>query len=298
LEVFGLTDANLSFLGRWTHLPSGAYALPILTLPGLVWAYRRASLPVVWFYVAVLAWWTVLQPSAWRFFELSPLFVGAIAGILLLVADCHPRGSRFAAPYRELGVLMMAGTLLVLSYYDANKQIFRTSRTFNIPPLQSEPVLGMWGAWVLLVAVATLAVGVLYLSAKLQPNPPEPTSSIVDRMVATARRQWLSVAFIVLVLFEIVWWIFFAPPLIPTILANVAMLALGFWLISTGMREDSGRMFAAGVGYLLLWAVIRYIDLFGDFGGMLGAAGMFLLCGLALFAVAWYWRHRKEAQHA
>lgn len=94
------------------------------------------------------------------------------------------------------------------------------------------------------------------------------------------------------------WWIVGGDALIPTVLANIAMLVLGFWMLSTGLNMDSGRMFAAGVVYLLLWAVMRYIDMFGDFGGMLGAASVFLLCGLALFGVAWFWRQRKEAQHA
>jgi hypothetical protein len=81
--------------------------------------------------------------------------------------------------------------------------------------------------------------------------------------------------------------------LLPTILANVAMVGCAFWLMRIGLREDRGRPFAAGVLYFLLWAVLRYADLFGDFGGMLGAALMFFLCGAALFGVASYWRHRK-----
>jgi hypothetical protein len=43
----------------------------------------------------------------------------------------------------------------------------------------------------------------------------------------------------------------------------------------------------------LLWAVLRYVDLFGAFGGMLGAALVFFICGAVLFGVALYWRNRK-----
>ena len=62
-------------------------------------------------------------------------------------------------------------------------------------------------------------------------------------------------------------------------------------------RDDRGRPFAAGVAYFLLWAVCRYVDLFSDFGGMLGAALVFLACGCALVGAAWLWRRLKEAHH-
>ena len=56
-------------------------------------------------------------------------------------------------------------------------------------------------------------------------------------------------------------------------------------------------MFAVGVVYFLLWAILRYIDLFAGVAGMLGAALMFLLCGVGLFAVARFWRNRKEIEN-
>ncbi len=65
------------------------------------------------------------------------------------------------------------------------------------------------------------------------------------------------------------------------------------WLVRFGLIEDRSRAFGAGVGYLLLWAVLRYIDLFGAFGGMLGASLLFFACGGALTGVALYWRNRK-----
>ena len=82
-------------------------------------------------------------------------------------------------------------------------------------------------------------------------------------------------------------------PLVSTIAANIAMVAIALWLIRFGLTEDLSRPFGAGVVYLLLWALLRYVDLFGAFGGMLGASLMFFLCGGALMAVALYWRKRK-----
>jgi hypothetical protein len=48
----------------------------------------------------------------------------------------------------------------------------------------------------------------------------------------------------------------------------------------------------------LIWAWIRYIDLFGELGGMLGASLMFLFSAVVLFGVSWYWRGRKGVGHA
>ena len=81
-------------------------------------------------------------------------------------------------------------------------------------------------------------------------------------------------------------------------LANLALVAVSIWLMQVGLREDRGLPFSAGVLLFLLWAVLRYIDLFGDFGGMLGASLMFFLCGAALFAIGQYWRRRKVVRHA
>ena len=72
------------------------------------------------------------------------------------------------------------------------------------------------------------------------------------------------------------------------------MIALAVWLMRVGLREDRTAPFAAGVLYFLLWALLRYADLFAGVGGMLGAALMFLLCGVGLFAFARFWTHRQE----
>jgi hypothetical protein len=86
--------------------------------------------------------------------------------------------------------------------------------------------------------------------------------------------------------------------LIPTLTANAAMVALALWLITIGLREERGMPFAAGVLYFLFWIVIRYIDLFGEIGGMLGASLLFFICGCVLLGVVVFWRNRKRVQYA
>jgi hypothetical protein len=85
---------------------------------------------------------------------------------------------------------------------------------------------------------------------------------------------------------------------VPTVAANAAMVALALWLISVGLREERGQPFAAGVLLFLFWIAIRYIDLFGEMGGMLGASLLFFLCGCVILAVMFFWRNRKRVQYA
>jgi hypothetical protein len=122
--------------------------------------------------------------------------------------------------------------------------------------------------------------------------------SLARVLFAEDRRRWLPMAFTLSMAFLAFYEVFVAEPLIPTVLANAAMVALALWLVQVGLREDRGLPFSAGVLYFLLWVVLRYIDLFGDFGGMLGASAMFFLCGATLFGLATYWRKRKVVRHA
>ena len=131
---------------------------------------------------------------------------------------------------------------------------------------------------------------------------------IPDQMIEVVRRQWLPVGMVLLMaVLPLVNAIFgeaggagaasVLATLPVTVLANVAMIVLALWLMRIGLQEDRGRPFAAGVVYFLLWSVLRYVDLFADFGGMLGASLMFFICGAGLFGVAIYWRKRKEFRH-
>jgi hypothetical protein len=121
-----------------------------------------------------------------------------------------------------------------------------------------------------------------------------PPVSPPETIAATAARQALPVGLLGLFAVLAAWGPTAKDAWIPTLAANAALLALSLWLIRLGLTEDRGRPFSAGVALLLLWAVLRYTDLFGAVGGMLGASLMFFLCGGGLFGVALYWRNRKK----
>jgi hypothetical protein len=287
--------------GWWFNVPGACYTLPLLALPGLLWAYRKGSAATVGLYVPLVAWWVILQPVAWRV-EVNPVyFVGTAGALLLAFAECHPTGSPMAIPYRLYGVLLTAGVLVPLSFGTFTVDVLRENPA--APSLVAALVIGLVGMGAILLADRFRAGGRSRNPAIAAP-PHEP---------GILGRQWLPVGMILLMGGLCLWnWAFnaygtgyrdttldrwTAPVLLPTLVANVAMLAFAVWLMRVGLREDRSRPFAGGVGLFLLWAALRYADLFAAVGGMLGASVMFFLCGAALFGVARFWLHRKEVAH-
>lgn len=287
-EMIGFPHLGGWFFGRWGFVPNGCYSLPLFALPGLIWAYRKNKPLTVGLYVPLLAWWLVLQPLAWDWEENMVYFIGSVGALLLLVSECHREGSRFALPYRVFGVLIAFGVLIPLSFYDFYRGFFAAKAGAFLPPLV---ILGVAGAALMLFAA--------WQSRRDGENPVAKPSLLV-----LLQRQWLPFGLMLLMGVMSLWTAAFSDlhleeaNIIPAVLANAAMVGAAYWLMTLGLREDRGVPFAAGVAYFLLWSVLRYIDLFGDFGGMLGAALMFFLCGAALFGVAFYWRRRKELRHA
>lgn len=298
MEVLGFSDLGLWFFGRWGFIPNGAYTLPLLALPGVIWAYRRNSPMTIGLYAPLLAWWVVLQPLAWRLETNPSYFVGGIGALFLILAESHKPGSPFGIPYRLWGVLLVGGALVPLSSYELNRdRLWRAPEIGGLVPMLA----------ILVLALATLVA--TWLVRRRTLGKPIP---LWVQAADWVRRQWLPLLLLLLMM-SLALWESLASSLrqslagfsdaavaafVPTLLANAAMIGYGLWLIALGLREDRGRPFAAGVCYLLLWAVLRYADLFGRLGGMLGASLMFFLCGATLFGVALYWRRRKEVRHA
>jgi hypothetical protein len=275
MEVLQFGHLGAWFLGRWEMIPNGAYSLPLLAAPGLWWAYRRRAPAALRLYAPLLAWWLVLQPFAWRP-EWNPVyFIGGVGGLMLLVAESHREGSPFAVPYRVYGTLITCGVLMVLSYHSLHEELRHLGGP-GIP--ETLPLLLLGFALLLLAAL---------------PHGP-----------SARRRLWLPgglVAFMAALPWADALCRALGRPrvgaVVVTVLANLAAVACALWMIRAGLHEERGLPFGAGVLYFLAWAVQRYQDLFGDFGGMLGASLVFFLCGATLFAVAIYWRHRKEVRH-
>jgi uncharacterized membrane protein len=305
-EVLGFQGSHLFWFGE-PFVPRAAWTLPLLVLPGLVWAYRKKSVLAVCLYVPLLAWWAVLQPVAWQW-RIDPIYFVGLAGILLLLAaEMHREGDRMATPYRVFGVLVVGGALIPLTFADFMTHLIHSSLPWD--NCAAGLVLALFGA------VGALAV-VLFQQRTVEDGR-TPRLELI-------RRQWFPLLLLTLFAGLCFWsaactqcnavssfytcggragytysyaekW---TPQVfLPAIATNLAAIVLSLWLMRVGLREDRAWPFVFGVLYFLLWTVLRYIDLFGDVGGMLGAAVLFLLCGVGLFAVARFWLHRKEDDH-
>jgi uncharacterized membrane protein len=288
VEVIGFPFLSPRWLWHWW--PNSAFSLPLLAVPGLLWAYRKGSVAAVILYVPVLAWWVVLQAIAWHLEWQSLYLIGAIGAIFVIVAENHRHGSALAVPYRIYGTLMVAAALLPPSFVGFHQEIARWSSYRRGLGLE---------LFVNLILFLVVGASLAAFSYLLRPLGDASGKNPFARLYEVLRRQWFPFG-LVLVMAALSVLTAIAPgaSLLATILANVAMIAFAIWLMRVGLREERGPLFAAGVIYFLIWSVCRYIDLFGDAGGMLGAALMFFLCGAALFGLAMFWGKRKERRHA
>ena len=281
----------------WGFAVNGAYTFPLLMLPGILWAYGKRSPLAIALYVPLAVWWVVLQPVAWQATEQSVYVVGAVGAALLLLAEAHPPGDPMGVPFRFWGTAVSAGVLVPLGFAAFIHELQFPHGSGNVTALAILIVGG--------VGVAALAAIHLARGGRSNSGP--------GGFAAFVSRQWFPVMLLALMAYLAVWnshvnraepgffhvWLDRWTPavLVPTLLTNVAMIALAIHLIRVGLSEDRGRPFTFGVLLFLIWAVSRYVDLFAGVGGMLGAALMFLLCGVTLFAVARFWHSRKEISH-
>lgn len=77
------------------------------------------------------------------------------------------------------------------------------------------------------------------------------------------------------------------------IMVNLFLLAVGVRFIMRGLEIRDSQMFYSGVMLLLVLALMRYLNLIGDY---LGSALLFMVAGGILFAAARYWKHSAEKQ--
>ena len=282
-------------LGPWLAPPGACLSLPLLALPGLLWAYRRRSAPVLSLYVTLVAAWMIFVPMSWQR-QVNPAYLaGASAAVLLACAQCHPIGSPMAIPYRACGALTMACVLALMSFAEVCRDMLQQVGTPR----------GNLAAGIAIVLVGMLLIAAADRMRGKGPGRPDAEPGFL-------RRQGLALGLLAFMAGLCLWNGLFGsagpghgPPgsvfakgsaivLLPALAANAGMILLAIWLMRIGLREDRAVPFAAGVILFLLWAVLRYVELFAGTAGMLGASLFFIFCGACLFGVARFWMRRKE----
>lgn len=71
--------------------------------------------------------------------------------------------------------------------------------------------------------------------------------------------------------------------------ANLLVVLVAMHWLRRGLVDGDGRRFFSGLGALLLLALLRYLDLIGDY---LGSAALFAVMAAVLYGGARYWRAR------
>jgi uncharacterized membrane protein len=151
-EVIGFRDLGGWLFGRHLGVPNCAPALPVFVALGAWWSYRKNAPAALALYAPLLAWWLILQPLAWKL-DSNPVFlIGGAGAVLLLLAESHKSGSRFAIPLRLWGFALAGGALIPLGSYDFNRDDARGELT---PFALAVPVL--------IVALVAVALGAVWL---------------------------------------------------------------------------------------------------------------------------------------
>jgi uncharacterized membrane protein len=202
--------------------------------------------------------------------------------ILLYFAGCFLEKRSTSSMLVEYGLALRIWalrfgliTLFVLSFEEPWKELVRASLGAK----------GFIASWLLIVVLAPIAwllrdVGpqVDSLSTKLVAQIKEYSSTfaflavyiLVNLLVLAASKEFLGVFAFVLV-----------------VLTNLVLLGMGVWLLCKAFATESSSYFYLGLGVILFTALLRYVDLIGEY---LGGSLLFLVAAGIMFLAAHGWR--------
>jgi uncharacterized membrane protein len=266
---------------------------PIVILIGIAWGYFKQSEPTVWCSILLFVVWMWLPlatlDSPIRLWE---WYFDALGCLLIALAILDSKHTSLARPCRVVGMLLFGTMLLYYSGYDQSE------------PRLPDSVALHWIEWLCLAAAVVCALIGGLIRYRKYPGRVRAFSGKIARQVRKYFVGWANRDAVEATVFLLTITVIscfrdaVGSKLISLTLANIAVLALAFRLMAAGLREDNSSPFWAGIVYFVLWSFLRYIDLFGDFGGMLGASLLFMLCGLVLVLAGLFWSKRRRFDHA
>ena len=283
---FAEADANFNstwlLFGRDTHLPAAAYLMPLLLLPGFIWAYLKNCPTTMALHLIGFACWCLSLWFAWNFLSLAVPLLGALFALYWIAGIVIKTKEKLIFVSHQIGLIATWPMLCIISFYSFQQEI-----TERIKPEHNHGYATADGLFMFLIGITILIV---YFKSVLSKTHYKPIS--LKEMI---------LAFTILAQFSLM-------PVISYyfgsecsfamfIIANISMLGYSAVMMDEGLKTNSSAKFFLGVSTFLLWTIVRYFDLFGNVGGMLGAALLFFLSSLALIGLAFFWRQRKAAFH-
>ncbi len=217
-----------------------------------------------WLETSLAFWWS---PTNRPSFEVEHLFVGASLLLLGGAIATHLQ-NRLDDKAKDYGLLLLLwclrGALVILfflSFEGAWKALYR----------------GHWEHYGSAVAVVLLLI----------------IASI--GLVRKAPRALVAVSLcsILLLLISAQLAFLYAPidAIFFQIVTNLILVIVGIGLIFSGIQQNSSLYFFTGIAVLLITAMLRYIDLIGDY---VGAAVLFTVFALLMLGAARYWNAQRR----
>ena len=281
-EASIFSNSTWVFFGRNTNLPAAAYLMPLLLLPGFIWAYLKNCPKTMALHLIGFACWCLSLWIAWEFNSFSLPLLGALFALYWLAGMTIKVKEKLAFVCSQIGLIAVWPLLCIFSFYDFQKEI-----TERIKPEHITGYAALDGTLFFLVSITILIV--YSLSAFSKRNFKSIYSK--EMILAFAILMQLSLAPVISFFFGS----YFVFTMV--LIANCLLLGYAAVMMDDGLKSNSSPRFFLGVGSFLLWTIVRYFDLFGDFGGMLGASLLFFTSSIALIGLAFFWRKRKAAFH-
>ncbi|MDO4571081.1 MAG: DUF2157 domain-containing protein [Planctomycetia bacterium] len=282
-------------------IPHAAWSAPLMALIGCICASFLERRNIVRelvraCYLLVLVVWLLIFPMNIRGAEGISFYLISAGGALYIFSQTGGRSLATKLVLGISGALIMGGALLVFSFYDAWSLIST--------PKYGRGLLAQWSligtaafylfwfvdceirndsssfrrlAFPLLIVLYGAAAGLLREQVIWMYQDAESVSRSYLSYLSTntAQNPWI--------------------PITLTTIQNVAIFCLCVYFIRLGMTSRRFLPFIGGAGYFVIWIFVRYCDLFGDFGGSLGAALLFLVSALLLFGLSfWFYRTRNR----
>ncbi|MDR3108762.1 MAG: GDYXXLXY domain-containing protein [Planctomycetaceae bacterium] len=294
-SVSGSMGLRPMLVDGYGYVPFSALSLPVFAVIGIGCGLLRQKHTVMYLYAVLLLFWWILQGLSCCPGQYLPFHIAAVGLICMAAAALLKTYHISGAVFGRLGVCLILGGLFVLSFLDYwGVLLYRhhhgdhTNPDFILISVLWAVILPVFD-YSILFALFRFNNSEKKLREKFRDN------KVVTILAISVAVLWLGLYFLTRYIgldtggYDYSWWK--DNPLVygGMISVNVLLVMTTIWLMWTGLKRERGDWFWSGALFFLFWTIVRYIDLFAEFGGMLGTAAIFFVCGLLLFGICYVW---------